>query len=204
MTAEIQSRIFEPFFTTKERGRGTGLGLAMVYGIVQQSGGYICLESAPGKGTSFKIYIPEVAQQAYPDKQEKVLASAGGTETILFVEDEDALREVGCEILSARGYKVLTAANGEEALAIVKDATYPVDLLITDVIMPRIGGIELAKRVLQLHPRLSIIYVSGYGGQLLIDDSYMQNAQFLQKPFNITLLATYVRAALDSAKSASQ
>jgi two-component system cell cycle sensor histidine kinase/response regulator CckA len=204
MSAEIQTRIFEPFFTTKERGRGTGLGLAMVYGIVQQSGGHICLESAPGKGTSFKIYIPEVAQHAYPDKQEKVLASAGGTETILFVEDEDALREVGCEILSAKGYKVLAAANGEEALAIVKDASCPVDLLITDVIMPRIGGIELAKRVLKLYPRLRIIYVSGHSGQLLIGDSHTQSAQFLQKPFNITLLATYVRTALDSAKFESQ
>ncbi|HEY2390805.1 MAG TPA: PAS domain S-box protein [Candidatus Angelobacter sp.] len=198
MTPEVQARIFEPFFTTKERGRGTGLGLAMVYGIVQQSGGHICVESAQGKGTTFKIYIPEVAQPAATEKQQIALAFSRGTETILFVEDEDLLRDVGCEILRAKGYKVLAAANGEEALAIIQNAPNSIDLLITDVIMPRLGGIELAKQVLKFCPQLRIIYVSGYSGQPLNSGSMVEGAQFLQKPFSITLLTTYVRTALDS------
>jgi DNA-binding NtrC family response regulator len=170
----------------------------MVYGIVQQSGGHICVESAQGKGTTFKIYIPEVAQPAATEKQQIALAFSRGTETILFVEDEDLLRDVGCEILRAKGYKVLAAANGEEALAIIQNAPNSIDLLITDVIMPRLGGIELAKQVLKFCPQLRIIYVSGYSGQPLNSGSMVEGAQFLQKPFSITLLTTYVRTALDS------
>jgi PAS domain S-box-containing protein len=197
MTQEIQARIFEPFFTTKERGRGTGLGLALVYGVVQQSGGHIIVESAAGKGTSFKIYLPEVHDTDVIGKHEQTSPTAGGSETILFVEDEDALREVGTEALRAKGYNVLMAANGADALAICQTTKHPIHLLITDMIMPRMGGAELARRVVELHPQIRVIYVSGHSGHALSGEILGNDALFLQKPFEITLLATHVRFALD-------
>jgi CheY-like chemotaxis protein len=197
MDHETQEHIFEPFFTTKERGKGTGLGLAMVYGIVQQSGGHISVNSSPGTGTSFKIFLPEVTEFEETSETEQFLPVPGGTETILFVDDDDALREVCANFLRSKGYDVLTAEDGIGALGICRTLDRPVHLLVTDLIMPRMGGVELAKNALALSPRLRTIYVSGYKG-LALPHGADAVQPLLQKPFSMADLAKQVRASLDS------
>jgi two-component system cell cycle sensor histidine kinase/response regulator CckA len=197
MDEETQAHIFEPFFTTKERGKGTGLGLSMVYGIVQQSGGHISAVSAPGTGTSFKIYLPEATEAEEIDQADRLLPAPGGTETILFVEDEEALRKVGVDFLRSRGYDVLAAANGIEALHICRTTDRSIQLLVTDVIMPRMGGAELAKHAMALNPNLRVLYVSAYSGRALPLGALQPGQSFLQKPFSMPDLARQVRAALD-------
>jgi PAS domain S-box-containing protein len=199
MDCGTQEHIFEPFFTTKERGKGTGLGLAMVYGIVQQSGGHISVTSAPGTGTSFKIYLPEVTELEEATGTEQRLPVPGGTETIMFVEDEEGLREVCANFLRSKGYDVLTAEDGIEALSICRRLDRPVHLLVTDLIMPRMGGAELAKHALALSPGLRTIYVSAYNGQALLHGAPAAGQPLLQKPFSMADLAKQVRASLDSA-----
>jgi PAS domain S-box-containing protein len=203
MDQETQAHIFEPFFTTKERGKGTGLGLAMVYGIVQQSGGHISVVSAPGAGTSFKIYLPEATELEDVVPVDQLLPAPGGTETILFVEDEEALRKVGVDFLRSRGYDVVAAANGIEALHICRTTDRSLQLLVTDVIMPRMGGAELAKHAMALNPNLRVLYVSAYSGRALSRGALKPGQSFLQKPFTMPDLARKVRAALDG-KSESQ
>jgi len=197
MDLETQEHIFEPFFTTKERGKGTGLGLAMVYGIVQQSGGHLSVNSSPGTGTSFKIFLPEVTELEETAGTEQLLPVPGGTETILFVEDDEALREVCANFLRSKGYDVLTAEDGIEALGICRTLDRPVHLLVTDLIMPRMGGVELAKNALVLSPGLTTIYVSGYKGQALQHGTDALQP-LLQKPFSMAELAKQVRASLDN------
>ena len=199
MDQETQEHIFEPFFTTKERGKGTGLGLAMVYGIVQQSDGHISVATAPGTGTSFKIYLPEVTELEETEETEQLLPLPGGTETIMFVEDEEGLREVCANFLRSKGYDVLTAEDGIEALSICRRLDRPVHLLVTDLIMPRMGGAELAKHALALSPGLRTIYVSAYNGQALLDGASAAGQPLLQKPFSMADLAKRVRVSLDSA-----
>ena len=164
MDAETQRRIFEPFFTTKPAGQGTGLGLSTVYGIVKQSDGYIWVYSEPGHGTTFKIYLPRVDEPPEGDGPRRTAGGRrrGGRETILLVEDNAALREVTRRQLDACGYTVLLAANGEEALALAGVRTEPIDLLLTDVVMPKLGGGELARRLSALRPELPVLYMSGY------------------------------------------
>jgi PAS domain S-box-containing protein len=197
MDHETQEHIFEPFFTTKERGKGTGLGLAMVYGIVQQSGGHISVNSSPGTGTSFKIFLPEVTELEETAGTEQLSPVPGGTETILFVEDDEALREVCANFLRSKGYDVLTAEDGIEALGICRTLDRPVHLLVTDLIMPRMGGLELAENALALSAGLRTIYVSGYTGQALRQGADALQP-LLQKPFSMADLAKQVRASLDS------
>jgi CheY-like chemotaxis protein len=197
MNQETQEHIFEPFFTTKERGKGTGLGLAMVYGIVQQSGGYISVATAPGTGTSLKIYLPEVTELEETAETEQLLPFPGGTETIMFVEDEEALSEVCANFLRSKGYDVLTAEDGIEALSICRRMDRPVHLLVTDLIMPRMGGAELAKQALALNPGLRTIYISAYYGQALLYGAPAAPQPLLQKPFSMADLAKQVRASLD-------
>jgi signal transduction histidine kinase len=197
MDHETQEHMFEPFFTTKERGKGTGLGLAMVYGIVQQSGGHISVNSSPGTGTSFKIFLPEITELAEPAGTEQFLPVPGGSETILFVEDDEALREVCANFLRSKGYDVLTAEDGIGALGICRTLDRPVHLLVTDLIMPRMGGIELAQNAPALSPGLRTIYVSGYKGRALPPGSDAVQP-LLQKPFSMADLAKQVRASLDS------
>jgi two-component system, cell cycle sensor histidine kinase and response regulator CckA len=198
MDQETQEHIFEPFFTTKERGKGTGLGLAMVYGIVQQSDGHISVATAPGTGTSFKIYLPEVTELEETAETEQLLPLPGGTETIMFVEDEEGLREVCANFLRSKGYDVLTAEDGIEALSICRTLDRPVHLLVTDLIMPRMGGAELAKRALALNPGLRTIYVSAYNSQALLHGAPGAGQALLQKPFSMAELAKQVRASLNS------
>ncbi|PYU60487.1 MAG: hybrid sensor histidine kinase/response regulator, partial [Acidobacteria bacterium] len=156
MDAETLSHIFEPFFTTKETGKGTGLGLSMVYGIVKQSNGYIMAYSEPGSGTTFKIYFPST-EESLP-VQQREMEIVGGTETILVVEDEPALRELTCTLLEDSGYTVLESSGVEDAIRTAKDMQRQIDLLLTDVVMPRLDGRELASRLAALRPDLKVLY----------------------------------------------
>ncbi len=170
MGGETQSHIFEPFFTTKEQGKGTGLGLATVYGIVKQSGGYIWVYSEPGHGTTFKIYLPKVEAAAEsPLYVEQCEELPRGSETILVVEDDASLREVTCEFLQSSGYIVISAGLPEEALRLAKCHNGPIDFLLTDVIMPGMNGRELATRLSELRPGMKVLYVSGYADGVVRD-----------------------------------
>jgi GAF domain-containing protein/ActR/RegA family two-component response regulator len=206
MSAEVQARIFEPFFTTKDKGRGTGLGLSMVYGIVKQHGGYIGVRSGEGQGTTFDIYLPSAARtddgraEAAPQGSGESRAS----ETILLVEDEADVRELAREILEMRGYTVLEAARGDEALRLCQDTPQPIDLLLTDVVMPQMSGPELARRLLALRPGTKVVYMSGYTDDALGHHGVLDpDIILLQKPFTPETLTQHLRQALDgSAKRA--
>jgi PAS domain S-box-containing protein len=198
MDKETQSRIFEPFFTTKEKGKGTGLGLSTVYGIVKQSGGYVFAQSEPGAGTTFNIYLPRVEdspEELSPAKFQE--NEKGGCETVLLVEDEDSVRELVRETLAARGYHVLEAENGESGLRVAEAHGDGIDILITDVVMPGMGGRELAKRLLQIRPDLGVLYLSGYTEDTILHQGALDpGTAFLQKPFTLQNLARKVREVL--------
>ena len=198
MDAATRQRIFEPFFTTKGKGEGTGLGLSTVYGIVKQSGGYIWVYSEPGRGTTFKIYLPRVDDPSEgPVVPSTAALPAGGNETILVVEDEEAVRKLACKTLEARGYRVLEAADGGEAVAIA--GTQSVDLLLTDMVLPGMGGGEIAARIRDIHPRAKVLYTSGYTDDVIVRRGLMERgAAFLEKPFTPSILARRVREVLDS------
>jgi CheY-like chemotaxis protein len=193
------NHIFEPFFTTKELGKGTGLGLATIYGIVKQSGGFIWVYSEPGKGTTFKIYLPRVDEPVKPMQPSKNgVTAARGTETILLVEDEEALRELVGQFLRKNGYTVLEAKNGVEGLLIAERHSGPIHLLVTDVVMPKMGGWELAKRLVVQRPGLKVIYMSGYSEYTATPRQYEEwRGAFLQKPFTMDELARKVREVLE-------
>jgi PAS domain S-box-containing protein len=199
MTAEVQERIFEPFFTTKEAGKGTGLGLGTVYSIVKQSGGHIWVYSEPGQGTTFKVYLPRVEDGAKPAELPREAALLPrGSETILLVEDEAALRGVVSEMLESLGYTVLGATNGTEALAIAERREQPLHLLITDVVLPGIGGRELGELIAAARPGIKILYVSGYTDDAVVRYGVKAGEMsFLQKPFAAGMLARKVREVLD-------
>ena len=197
MDAETQVHIFEPFYTTKEAGKGTGLGLATVYGIVKQSNGFIWVYSEPDKGSIFKIYLPRVDAAADSDESlQPVQVPSTGTETILLVEDEAVLRNVCRVYLESKGYTVLEAGNAKEAMKICQSHDRPIHVLITDIVMPGLGGLELAKSALELRPALSVVLVSGYTDRPL-DREAISFGKFLQKPFSFDALARTVRSLLD-------
>jgi PAS domain S-box-containing protein len=192
-------RIFEPFFTTKEPGKGTGLGLATVYGIVRQSNGYIWVYSEPGTGTTFKIYFPRVQDVEHVPEPESEGKVQGGTETILLVEDESGLRDVAVNLLESSGYTVLQAENASQALILAQNYTLPIELLLTDVIMPNMSGIELCAHLRKIRPDIKLLYMSGYAGQQLGHyGKFEQEIEFLEKPFTRNSLLKKVRAVLDS------
>jgi two-component system cell cycle sensor histidine kinase/response regulator CckA len=197
MNKETQSRIFEPFFTTKEKGKGTGLGLSTVYGIVKQSGGYILVQSEVGRGTTFNIYLPRV-QDAVELKGTAPAARTadGGSETVLLVEDEESVRQLVRETLEAKGYHVLEAENGQDGLVAVAAHMGTIDLLITDVVMPEMGGHELADRLLKERPGIKVIYLSGYTEEALVEGNIDRGKAFLQKPFTLQTLSRKVREVL--------
>jgi PAS domain S-box-containing protein len=199
MDAATQAHLFEPFFTTKELGRGTGLGLSTVYGIVKQSGGHIAVESAPGKGSRFEVLFPRVEAKAQNDTSSvPVLGCGRGTETVLVVEDELAVLDLACRILKSAGYSVLTARNGLEALEIVRGHSGPIDLLLTDVVMPRIAGPELARQFHALRPGSRVLYMSGYTGETVGRQGVLpEGVQLVEKPFTPDVLTARVRKTLD-------
>jgi PAS domain S-box-containing protein len=198
MDSETQSHIFEPFFTTKDAGKGTGLGLATIYGIVKQSRGFIWVYSELDKGTTFKIYLPRTDVPAETEQGSRATRIApGGSETILLAEDELVLRLVSRVYLESKGYAILEAGNATEALKICKSYEREIQVLITDMVMPGLSGIELAKAALELRPKLSVILVSGYADRASNDDARTIGASFLQKPYSLDALARLVRARID-------
>jgi CheY-like chemotaxis protein len=199
MDAETQSHIFEPFFTTKEPGKGTGLGLATVYGIVKQTGGYIWVYSEPGKGAAFEIYLPRVEGEVAETRQRGVRHQVrGGTETILVVEDEEAVRKLAVSILESNGYGVLEASGPEEASRICQDYQAPIHLLLTDVVMPQWSGRDLAEHLRSLRPGIEVLFMSGYTDDTVVRHRVIQEGvPFLQKPFTPENLLRRVRGLLD-------
>ncbi len=205
MHREVQAKIFEPFFTTKKPGKGTGLGLAIVYGVVKQTGGWITAHSELGRGTTFDIYFPQAGDVIGDTKSEPVskakrltASAACGTETILLVEDQDGIRDLVGEFLQNNGYSVLLAADGNEALQLADEHTDPIHLLLTDVVMPNLGGRELAERLTQSRAQMKVLFMSGYPDHAtwsseLVNDS----AAVLQKPFPLDTLARKIRSLLD-------
>jgi PAS domain S-box-containing protein len=200
MTKEVQERLFEPFFTTKERGKGTGLGLATVYGIVKQSGGHIWVYSEPNNGSCFKLYFPKVDQSVTTTMPQQFSTIESHGETILVAEDEDSLRESISKYLNERGYIVLKAANGQQALELADRHTGPIHLLLTDVIMPKMSGPELVRR-LACRPGMVALFMSGYTDDAIVNHGVLQaGTAFVQKPFSLSALGRKVREILGSAK----
>jgi CheY-like chemotaxis protein len=198
MDTETQARIFEPFFTTKQTGEGTGLGLSMAYGVVKQSGGHIQVESQAGKGSTFRIYLPRAAGQEPARPEPAAMASPTGREIILLAEDERWVRKLVAAYLRDLGYQVLTASDGAEALEVARLHSGAIDLLLTDLVMPRVDGRELAEALRQADPRLRVIFVSGYAGHGVAgQDLDLPGACFLPKPFSMQVLARTVREVLD-------
>lgn len=197
---ETQTHIFEPFYTTKKQGEGTGLGLATVYGIVAQSGGKITVESESGRGTTFTVYLPRVEQPAEePAGEVSAPTVLGGSETILVTEDEDGVRELIRTVLEIAGYQVLPAASAREALALAEEHTGPIHLVVTDVVMPEMSGVEVARRLRALRPAIGVLYVSGYTEDDIIRRGVLTSSvRFLEKPFTPEDLGSKVREVLDS------
>jgi CheY-like chemotaxis protein len=201
MDEGTQARVFEPFFTTKAEGKGTGLGLATAYGIVKQSGGYVVVESEPGMGAAFKVFLQRL--EAGVDEVDRVVHIAEerprGSETVLLVEDEEVVRNLVREILEGNGYTVIEARNGAEALELGRGFSQPIHLLVTDVVMPKMSGRELAERLVTIHRETRVLYMSGYTdgaiGQHGVLDPHIE---LLQKPFTFDALAQKVRKVLDA------
>jgi PAS domain S-box-containing protein len=200
MDAAIRARLFEPFFTTKPPGQGTGLGLATVYGIIKQSGGFIWVYSEPGQGTTFKIYLPEATEAALAlDESQVPLDVPGGVETILLAEDEPSVRRMVCRALRSGGYRVLEAINGAEALQIAQRESAAIHLVVSDLVMPVMGGRELGERLAQVRPGIRMLYISGYTDDDVIRRGLLDpGSPFLQKPFEAPALARKVREVLDA------
>ena len=201
MDSATRARAFEPFFTTKPKGKGTGLGLATIYGIVDQSGGGIALETAPGRGTSVRIYLPVTSATARLGPVEvQPTATGGGTETLLLVEDNDSVRELTTQALRRRGYTVHETRNAEEAIEWSMRTTIKPHLLVTDVVMPGLSGPNLAARLVQLNPDLRVLYMSGYTDDATsVHGNFWGGVPLLKKPFTPAQLAERVRLTLDAA-----
>ena len=201
MTPDIQARVFEPFFSTKGPGKGTGLGLSTVYGIVKQSHGYIWVYSEVGRGTVFKVYLPKVDGEGESDRVEpKESEPAGeGAETVLLAEDECMVRELARMVLESKGYRVIEASDGNEALRACRGYDGPIHLLLTDVVMPRMGGVDLAEQLAVARPDTRILFMSGYAENAIVSQGILKpGASFISKPFRPSLLASKVREVLDA------
>jgi PAS domain S-box-containing protein len=198
MSPAVQTHAFEPFFTTKPIGKGTGLGLSTVYGIVKQSSGYIWVYSEEGHGTTFKIYFPRVNAEERPQEMAEKELDGSGTETVLLVEDEEGVRALAEVVLERNGYKVLLARTAADAITIASTPGRTFDLLVTDVMMPKMSGPQLARRLRELRPDLKVLFMSGYTANAIVDQRLLEpGAPFLSKPFSPTSLALAVRSVLD-------
>jgi CheY-like chemotaxis protein len=198
MTREVMAHLFEPFFTTKPTGEGTGLGLAMCYGIIQQSGGNIVVSSEPGRGTTFDIYVPRHAGPAEPLRTPAAAQPAdNGSETILLVEDETFVRELAHRSLSSRGYRILTAVDGLDALEISRTFSGKIDLVLSDVVMPHMGVAELSAKLMQHRPGVRMLFMSGYSETAIRRIGVIDGARLIEKPFTPESLARQVRDVLD-------
>jgi two-component system cell cycle sensor histidine kinase/response regulator CckA len=202
MDAETQGHIFEPFFTTKEVGKGTGLGLATVYGIVKQSGGNILVYSEEGVGTTFKVYFPRVIEESETEDARHTSEDLPhGTETILLVENEEMVRTLTRQILEMCGYTVLEARNGIKALILCEQQDCHIDLLMTDVVMPQMGGRELVQRLTPIYPQICVLFMSGYTDDAIVRHGVIEaGVNFIQKPFTPDALAHKVRGILGGLK----
>jgi len=206
MTEEVKEHVFEPFYTTKEQGKGTGLGLSMIYGIIKQSNGEIEFESVPGKGTTFSVWLPNV-ENTVPEMSSDIPNRMPGTvsETILFVEDEDSLRRLGERVLTAKGYKVISALNAAEALAALEKHGKAVDLLVTDVVMPGMNGHELAKEIAHRKMAVRTLYMSGYTEDAIAEHGALEpGLAFIYKPFTVDALVLKLREVLDGPSDMSK
>ncbi len=205
MDVETQRHIFEPFFTTKEQGKGTGLGLSTVYGIVKQSGGYIWVYSEVNKGATFKVYLPRIEAEEQIIPKINGERSLAGTETILLVEDADGIRKLTQECLASKGYTILAASDAPEALLLAGQHSGPIHLLLTDVVLPSIGGPELAKQLVTIHQETRILYMSGYTDDAIVHHGVLEpGIAFLQKPFSVDDLWHKVRNVLDSTEGSAK
>ena len=199
MDAITQARVFEPFFTTKPRGRGTGLGLATVYGIVRQSGGHVAVESAPGAGTTFRMYLPRVDAPLAVAPASQRPAAAAGSGTILLVEDERLVRVLARKVLEQAGYRVLVAEGGAQALELARGHSGVIDLVLTDVVMPEMSGREVVRRLLQERPAVRVLYMSGYSDEAVAQHGVLDaGTSFIAKPFTPATLATKIREVLEA------
>jgi len=198
MDEATRVNIFEPFYTTKDVGEGTGLGLSTVYGIVKQNDGFISVDSQPGKGTVFKIYLPRTTEVETADRDKTAVPIAGGSETVLLVEDERAILRMGKTMLERFGYTVLPAHEPNEALMIVEQYDEKIDMVVTDVVMPEMDGKELKRRIEIHHPDIKVLFMSGYSADVIMHRGILQeDVNFLQKPFTVDVLVNKVREVLD-------
>jgi CheY-like chemotaxis protein len=206
MDAETKSHIFEPFFTTKGHGVSTGLGLSTVYGIVKNSGGWIWVYSEPGQGATFKIYLPRADAVAKPTSLAQISrAAGGGTETVLVVEDQEEVRQFAAQVLRSRGYEVLEAPGGKEALVISEHHPGRIHLMLTDVVMPGMTGVDLAETIGPLRPDMKVLYMSGYTNNTVAHRGMDSgDSAYLPKPFSPEILSSRVRETLDSDTATSK
>jgi CheY-like chemotaxis protein len=200
MDDETMERIFEPFFTTKELGKGTGLGLATVYGIIKQSGGYVAVDSEKGKGSIFSVYMPKKSVPPVAAvKQATPTPSQSGHETVLLVEDEKPLREIMSRAFQSKGYRVVVAKDGAEALTACKNTKNKLELMVSDVMIPGVKGVELADKIKAMQPGISIIFISGYAGDVIGNHGILESdINFLPKPFDPDKLLSKARELLDA------
>ncbi|MEO8199194.1 MAG: response regulator, partial [Gemmatimonadota bacterium] len=199
MSDEVKSHLFEPFFTTKDQSRGTGLGLATCYGIAKQNGGHIAAYSEPGVGTIMRVYLPVARQPAESSVPREEEIMPDGTETILLVEDDAAVRNTAARILASRGYVILEARDGRDALAMLEAHAGTIHLLLTDVVLPGMGGRELAERASQIRPEMKVLFASGYTDDVILQHQLVhRDVSLLQKPFTANSIHLKVREVLDA------